>query len=265
MLRRMNKLRGFKIRATDGDIGQIDDFYFDDTNWRVRYLVADTGSWLFGRKVLLSPFVAQSVLWEEEVVPVSLNKDQIEHSPEIDLDLPVSRQHELALHTHYGWPAYWASGAMIGATAPMNPVVEPVTGVPPQTEQPHAVGDSPSTQAEVSAANRGDPHLFSVKDVKDYHIQATDGSIGHLVDFFVSETEWDIRYALVDTRNWLPGRRVLILPEHIRNISWEDSKLVVDLTKDEVKGSPEFDPEGSLDRSYETTYFDYYDRPYYWV
>lgn len=265
MLRRFEDLRGFNLRATDGDVGQIDDFYFSDDDWQVSYIVVQTGSWLLGRKVLISPHVAHPPLWEERVLPVDLTKEQVENSPDIDLEQPVSRQHQIALHSYYGWPAYWAGGAMLGPTGVM-PMDYPATGAGLAAEQTYIVDDETPVEGDLSAAHADeDPHLRSAKEVTGYHIQATDGEIGHVDDFFVSETEWNIQYVMVDTRNWLPGRKVLILPDSIREIDWEGSQVFVDHTRDEIKESPEFDPRGSLDRTYETSFHDYYGRPYYWL
>lgn len=265
MLRRFEDLRGFNLRATDGDVGQITDLYFGDDDWQVCYIIVDTGSWLLGRKVLISPHVAHPPLWEERVLPVDLTKEQVENSPDIDLEQPVSRQHQIALHSYYGWPAYWAGGAMLGPTGVM-PMDYPATGAGLAAEQTYIVDDETPVEGDLSAAHADeDPHLRSAKEVTGYHIQATDGEIGHVDDFFVSETEWNIQYVMVDTRNWLPGRKVLILPDSIREIDWEGSQVFVDHTRDEIKESPEFDPRGSLDRTYETSFHDYYGRPYYWL
>lgn len=265
MLRRMEDLRGFQLRATDGDIGQIDDFYFTDDNWQVCYLVVETGPWLFGRKVLISPYATHPPLWEERVLPVELTKEQVENSPDINLEQPVSRQHQIALHSYYGWPAYWAGGAVLGPTGAL-PMDYPATGAGLAAGQPYVVDDAMPVEDDIAAANvESDPHLRSAKEVMGYHIKATDGEIGHIEDFFVSETEWNIQYAMVDTRNWLPGRKVLILPDHIREIDWQGSEVFVDLTSDQIKESPEFDPRTSLDRTYETNYYDYYGYPYYWL
>lgn len=264
MLRRMEDLRGFHLRATDGDIGQISDFYFTDDDWQVCYIVVETGSWLFGRKVLISPYVAHPPLWEERVLPVDLTQDQVKNSPEIDLDRPISRQHQTALHSHYGWPTYWVGGATLGPG--IAPTSYPPTGAGMAAGQPYVVDEAMTIEEDIAAADtETDPNLRSAKEVIGYHIKATDGEIGHIEDFFVSEAEWNIQYAMVDTRNWLPGRKVLIMPDHIKEIDWSGSGVFVDLTRQQIKESPEFDPHGPLDRRYETTYYDYYGFPYYWL
>lgn len=265
MLRRFEDLRGFKLRATDGDIGHVDDLYFHDDDWQTRYFVVDTGSWLFGRQVLISPFAMHAPHWEERVIPVDLTRDQVENSPEIDLKQPISRQHQADLHGYYGWPTYWAGGAVIGAAAPMPPVTRPATGAP-VTAQGDTADDAMPIEEDMDVADRtSDPDLRSAQEVIGYHIQATDGEIGHVEDFFVSEEDWSIRYVMVDTRNWLPGRKVLIVPDWIKEIDWGTAKVFIDHTRQQVKDSPEFDPSRPLDRNYETSFYDYYGYPYYWI
>ena len=109
MLLSFSKLRGHKLHATDGEVGSVTDVYFDDATWDVRYLVIDAGTWLTGRSVLLLPKVLGSPLAENESILVSLSKEQIRHSPDIDTQKPVSRQHEEALYSYYGWPPYWGT------------------------------------------------------------------------------------------------------------------------------------------------------------
>ena len=107
-------LKGNAIVATDGDIGKVDDFYFDDKSWTIRYLVADTGNWLLGRKVLLSPIAVGKADFSSGRINVKLTKKQVEESPSIDSDKPVSRQHEAYYHDYYGYPYYWSGPYLWG-------------------------------------------------------------------------------------------------------------------------------------------------------
>jgi uncharacterized protein YrrD len=267
MLRKAHDLIGFTIAATDGDIGHVDDFYFDAESWQVRYLVVDTGPWIFGRKVLITPEVIEQPLWEEEHLPLRLSKEQIENSPETDFDKPVSRQHEIDIHTHYGWTPYWmpfpvymgAPGiAPIGATAPAT--VVPATDAAPNRSYAEEVQHTLE-----EAHQQGDPHLHSIQEVTGYYIQAQDGDIGHVEDFFLDEADWKIRYLLVDTQNWWPGKQVLIAPDWTDHISWQESKLFVTVTREQVKQSPEYDPAPPLHRDYEASLYRYYGYPGYWL
>jgi hypothetical protein len=244
MLRSIKSLYGFKILAQDGDIGKLSEFLFDDETWTSRYLVVDTGNWLMDKKVLVSPVVFGQPDWETKTIPVLLNRAQLEDFPGIDKDQPVSRRHQTELFKYYGWQPYFSPGGMYGVPPP-----------PPQV----TMRKEPEVEEE-----EGDPHLRSTREVSGYHIQATDGEIGHVDDFIADDENWMIRYLVIDTRNWLPGRKVLVSPEWITRISWEENKVFVDLEKEKIKASPEFDPSRPVNREYETIFYDYYGRPHYW-
>jgi len=247
MLRSIKKLFGYMIQAVDGDIGKVYDFYFDDETWDIRYLVVDTGKWLPGRKVLIIPSALGEPDWRSNILPVQLTKDQIMRAPDIDLDKPVSRQHELELHEHYRWAPYW-----IPYGAPGAGVIPPA---PPEKEE----------EKETKAKEEGDSHLRSAREVIGYHIQALDGEIGHVEDFIVEDILEIIRYMIVDTRNWLPGKKVLIAPLWIDKVSWKDAKVSIDLLREAIKDSPEFNPSEPINRRYEERLYDFYGRPKYWT
>jgi len=250
MLRSIKELFGYRIRARDEEIGKVHDFYFDDETWSIRYMVVDTGKWLPGRKVLLIPAVLGQPEWKAHVFPVELDKEQIIRSPDIDLDRPVSRQHELALHEHYKWVPYWVPPGPAGAGM-----------VPPPSLKKEERKDREERE---EIKEEWDSHLRSAREVMGYHIQALDGEIGHAEDFILEDILDVIRYMIVDTRNWLPGKKVLISPRWIERVSWGDAKVYVDLTKDLIKDSPEFDPSFPINRRYEKRLYDYYGRPKYW-
>lgn len=240
MLRSIDELIGYTIEARDGDIGKVSDFLFDDEKWVIRYLVANTGNWLVGRKVLISPAAFYGKpRWENEKFPLVITKQMVEESPDISKDEPVSRRKEAGIVAYYHWPIYW------------YPVVQKGTG----GEGKHEAQDEES----------GDSHLRSVWEVEGYHIEARDGSIGHVADFIIDDERWEIMYLVIDTRNVLPGRKVLVSRLWIHEVSWVGSKVAVDLTKEAIKKSPEFDPSAPVNREYEEVLYDYYGRPKYWV
>jgi len=222
MLRSVTSLAGHKIGATDGTIGKVEGFLFYDSSWIIRYLVVDTGSWLPGRKVLLSPVSLTQPITDAKILPVNLTREQIKTSPDIDTDKPVSRRAEIELHKHFDWPPYWTGSGFAG----------PVMG--PSSKE--------KEQAGVAAEERVGPLLRSSKEVIGYRIHATDGDIGHAEDFIFDDESWAVRYLVVDTRNWLPGKSVLIAPQRIAKISWSDSKIWIDLPKGQIKDSPRYDP-----------------------
>jgi hypothetical protein len=249
MLRSVKGIHGYSIQATDGDIGAVYAFYFDDDLWTVRYLVVDTGTWLPGRRVLLSPTAIGQIHWETETVTVTLSREQVENSPDMDTEKPVSRQYETALHNYYGWPMYWGAFEPTGAGVMAMP--------PPALE----VAESAENMVEA----QGDPHLRSTHEVMGYSIHAWDGDIGSVRDFIVEDELWAIRYMVVDTGHWLPGKKVLIAPPWITEVSWGESKVYVELTQEEVKNSPEFDAAAPVNRAYEERLYDFYGRPKYWL
>ena len=245
MLRRAGSLKDYHIRATDGNMGRIKDFLFDGDEWVVRYAVVDTSEWLSGRKVLLVPDVLGLPSIEGEVLPVELTREQVRNGPDIDTEKPVSRQNEIDLFEYYGWSPYWGAGHG-GFTRPAVRTVEP--------EQKEAAGVAPP----------GDPHLRSMHEVDGYTIKATDDDVGHVEDFVVDDEGWLVRYVVVDTRKWLPGKRVLVSPDWVEKIRWRDRAVWVELTKDQIKGGPAYDPHQPIDRDYEVHLYDYYGRPTYW-
>ena len=246
MLYTAKTLKGYSLHSRDGAIGSAREFYFDDEHWTIRYLVADTGSWLLGRQVLISPFALLEIDSVKKQLHVDLTKKQIEDSPSLESDKPISRQFEDSYYGYYGWPTYWGG--------------------------PYSWGPYPYVTRgndKWLEFNRGeeswDPHLRSTHAVDGYHIDASDGSVGHVEDFVIDDDTWAIRYLVANTRNWIPGKKVLISPQWIENISWADSKVFVKLSKDAIKQAPELTDESLLNRDYETRLHNYYDREGYWV
>ena len=258
MLLSFSELKGHKLHATDGEIGSVDDIYFDDNTWAVRYLVVNAGSWLTGRAVLLAPHVLSARSGEKNAIGVSLTKEQIRNSPEIDTQKPVSLQHQEALHSYYGWPLYWGPGSILGGARSV--------GYDPNSS---GIGGTPETlppmlEGAERQAHQGDPHLRSAREVHGYHIHAQDGEIGSATDLIVDETEWRIRYLVVKTGGWFTGDHVLVAPAWIKQISWPDSTVQVDLTRKAVAESPPYDVNRPLTRDYEERLYVHYTRTFYW-
>jgi len=244
MLRNINGLIGHKIQATDGELGKVDEFYFDDRAWNIRYLVVGTGSWLSGRQVLISPEALKAPGWESKNFPVALTLEQVRNSPDIDTKKTVSRQHEIELHKYYAWGGGSYAGGMPG-----NFLLPPVTE---EAKPPEAGG---------AARSREDAHLRGTRAVTGYRLHAADGPIGHVEDYIIEDRKWLIRYLVADAGLWLPGRKVLISPHWIKNVSWETSEVFVDLSQAAVRNSPEFDPSLPVKADYESVLYDHYGRP----
>ena len=246
MLRNVSTILNYVLLAQDGEIGRCHDFLFDDEKWTIRYMVADTRKWLQGRKVLISPIHLGSVDWSTRLFQVELTRRQLEESPPLESDAPVSRQYERLYNQYFGTPSYWG-GTNIWGRHPSPALLR---------------GEPDKLAGE--AKDPEEKHLRSVKEVTGYHIQATDGNIGHVEDFVVDDEIWALRYVVVDTRNWLPGRKVLVSPQWATAVDWAEEKLRLDLTTDTIKNSPEYEPLAPIDRDYESALHDYYGRPFYW-
>ena len=236
--RSIKNLMGFTMGATDGEIGKVKDFYFDDVTWTIRYLVVETGSWLSNREVLISPEALLQSDWENEIFPVNLTKEQIEKSPNIDTDQPVSRQNEMDLYAYYPWTTYWGGGLWAGGMGTTG-MMMPRSSMPME----EAVKNSLNTN---DSEAKGDPHLRSVKGVQGYTIHAIDDTIGDVEDFIVDESDWTIQYMVVDTGNWFPGKNVIVSPGSIKEINWETSEVTVNASVEQIKNSPEFDASKQL-------------------
>ncbi|MEO8127225.1 MAG: PRC-barrel domain-containing protein [Bryobacteraceae bacterium] len=252
MLTNATYLKGLVIRATDGELGTVDEFYFDDQTWGIRYLSVNTGSWLNSRNVLIPPVAIVRTDWPARRLDVALTTKQVEQSPPIDTQKPVSRQHEAAYLGYYGYAPYWG-GAFLGGPLPL-----------PAGGTPDSAVASRAEAVESAKLESGDSHLRSSEAVSGYYIEATDGEIGHLEGFVVDDETWAIRYIEVATRNWLPGKKVLISPSWIERVSWYDSKVRVGVSRETIKDAPKYVETTPITREYENRLFATYGRPSYW-
>lgn len=253
MKRSVKSLIGYSLKETDGEIGEVDEFYFDDVSWTIRYLVIKTGNWLSGRKVLISPKALLSPDWEKEELPVNLTRKQIQNSPDIDTNKPVSRQHEEELFSYYTWDPYWgeeAHGAAIFGAMPSDLYER-------ETEAPEAYQDN-QTQNEAN----NDPHLRNTDEVIGYTIHATDGEIGKVKDYILDDSNWKINYLVVDTGNWLNSKNVLLPTHWIREVKWDNEIVVVNVTMAQIENCPSYDSSEPVNEVVEKNLYDYYGRPH---
>jgi uncharacterized protein YrrD len=246
MLRNAKTLKGYKLDSLDGEIGKVNEFYFDDRHWTIRYLVADTGNWLTGRQVLISPYALRAVRTEEQNIAVELTRKQIEDSPSLKTDQPVSHQFEEGYYGYYGWPKYWGGLCRWGT-------------------YPYIVRNRRNWSESAQPGKAWDRHLRSTDSVSGQHVQATDGEIGHVEDFIIDDETWAIRYLILNTHNWWPGKRVLVSPQWIERVSWSESKVFVNLSRETIKQSPEYAHQTTPSRAYETGLYLHYNRLGYWV
>ena len=229
MLRSIKQLYGNKLGASDGDLGQVKDFYFDDQNWAIRYLVADTGTWLPERQVLLSPHSLGRLDQAVKILRVNLTRKQIENSPSIDLHKPVSRQYEEEYYRYYGWPYYWEGSALWG-----------MSGFPILELPAKSLADEPSPVI-VPQPERADAHLLSAQAVNGYHLRTNDGIIGHVCDFMMDASSWAIGQLVIKTGHRLSGQEVLIPTKAVERISYEESTVFATLPKETVPPGPALD------------------------
>jgi len=255
MLNNLHHFIGSRVTARDGPIGHVKAAFFDDHSWAIRYLVVDTGTWLSGREVLISPYAVHQALGSGKSIDVALSRQQVKDSPDIDTHQPVSRQHERDYLSYYNYPEYWGGGSIWGmGTYPMMPPYIP------SSEQVEA--DTAMRQKDFRAS---DVHLRDSTKVTGYDIQATGGSIGHVHDFVFDDDSWAIRYLVVDTHNWWPGgRKVLVATHWIDRIDWDTRSVYVKLTREQVKDSPEYHQAQPIARDYEKRLHDAYSRAGYW-
>lgn len=324
-MHRADNLSDYELRGIGENIGKINGFYFDDKHWTIRYIVANTGNWLTGRQVLISPYSLGAVNNEEEFIAVNLTPKQIEDSPTYEIGQAVSQQFEDEYNTYYGLPTYWKGPNMWGAEPNMARDTNRIQGVnvgaavgPNITgdtntqrsapgEQmrdrqlsdvnsydikasdggigaatnmvrdtnriqgvnvgaaiaPNITGDTNMRRESAPGEQMRDYQLHNTSDVNGYDIEASDGEIGDVKDFIIDEDTWAIRYLIVDTGGWLPGKKVLIAPQWIERVSWEESKVFVNLSRDAIEKSPEFTEE--LTRDYEAGLYKHYNRQGYWI
>jgi len=247
MLWNASALVGFSIGANDGEIGTVHDLLFDDIDWVVRWLVVDTGSAGLERKVLLPVSALGIPDASLRKFPVYLTVQQVQNSPDVEMDLPVSRQIEEGLYNFYGWAPYWRNSDTLLSNSIVKPLVIPLQNVVPN-----------SANHDDASLPDGDPNLRSIAVVKQYNIHAADGNIGHIDDLLVQDHNWIIRYIIVDTRNWWPGEKVLVSPRAMREINWEERTVHLNVDRRKVKNSPLYDPSSTADGAYDEEFLKYF-------
>ena len=259
MLRNTRDLNGTDVKASDGPVGDAEDFYFDDQAWVVRYVVVDTGSWLDSRRVLVSPMLFSVPDWELRKLDVARTREQIRNGPDIDTQRPVSRQHEVDYMAYYNTPAYWGGNGLWGGA--MTPDLMPGydAGYVPHDGPPHPPPDADGRNLGLWTADE-DPHLRSCKAVTGYYLHALDGDIGHVDGFLLDDRTWAIRYLVVNTSNWWLGHQVLIAPTWIDAISWPERSVTVSLTRQAIRSAPTYDPLVQPDRAQELQLYQHYGR-----
>ena len=262
MLRSTKDLEHYSIGATDGDIGHVKDFYFDDDAWVIRYLVVDTGTWLVGRTVLISPISIHEPDWIERTLPVVITREQVRNSPDIETDKPVSRQNESVYHGYYGYPDYWGGASMWGNGMypyALTPGFINAGSMRPEQERE----EQAYRRAERDRRRNEDPHLRSCNEVVGYHLHASDGEIGHVEGFLLDDETWAVRYLVVNTSNWWLGHKALIAPRWLTAVNWGDQTVSVDLSRESVKAAPPYVAGDELNQEREIRLYEHYGKTWY--
>jgi len=233
-IRKLKDLAGYHLNALDGVIGELKQVYFDDRHWVVRYLVVHTGNWLLGQDVLIAPEAIQRVDEEKLCLDTGLTRLQIEQAPPIDTKQPVSRHYEMQYYRHYGWQPYWGTDSFLSPPLFFTPDEEHIPALPEH------------------------PHLRSSQEVSGYRIQAQDDEVGKIVDFLLDDKGWSIRYLVINTGKWLPGKKVLISPAWIQQIDWTSEAILVTLSCKLIRSAPEYDPSEIISPDYELALYKHY-------
>jgi uncharacterized protein YrrD len=255
MIRSVKEMKKFAVVATDGEIGSVDDFFFDDERWAIRYVVVNTGRLWSGRRVLISPVAVSRTEWGEGRLVLSISRERVHDSPGVDTHQPVSRRQERDYLDYYGYPYYWGHAGLWGAHAtPMLPTPEQI-----------AKQRAQSAEAERRAVDQGDAHLRSASEVSGYVIHALDGDLGHVTDVLFEDISWATRYLVVDTSSWWFGKHVLVAPEWITDISWVEGAVSVNVSRQLLKNAPPYSRAQHVDRQWELEYYRHLLQPGYWL
>jgi len=249
MLRSLKDLERYTVSATDGDIGNVENFLLDDARWTVRYLVVATGSFFHKRKVLITPVAFREVDYSASRFRLTISREKVKNSPSVDMDLPVSQQYERDYYRYYGYAYYWGDDGLWGSGGYPSAMAS-------ETYDPsrHRPGE-PAT----------DRHLRSAKNITGYQVEGTDGTIGHVKDVVIDDETWEVRYMVVTTSHWWDGTSVLVAPEWATRISWLDRRINLGMTRDAIKDSPKWSATYPVEQAYLVQLSHYYEGTPGWV
>jgi hypothetical protein len=263
MLFAVSGLEGCQVEASDGRVGAVKDFLFDDQNWKIRWMAVDADQWLPGRRVLIPPSaIAPIALPAKPTLPmmslgqrleltVRLTRDEIAAGPQSREDEPVTRDMEGLLYDYYGLDPY--SGATHFGPDVLMPNSE--QRIVEATAQREADAQTPPVD--------GGHRLHGVVSIKGFAVHASDGDIGHVENLLADESNWEIRYLVVATRSWWPGKIVQLAPYAVKDIDWFDRRINVNVSREQVKSAPEWDPLAMMDKAREDEFHGHFGWPGY--
>lgn len=229
---RFSDLIKFEVHGRDDVLGTLADLFFDDGDWRVRYAVVETGGWFRRRRTLIATDALEQPYEDHPRIDCALTREQFERSPDVSERPPISRDEESRYREFFGWPRYWG-GFTSASTFGLTP------------EKTAMAEFQAKKEAEMLGARSSD--LRSMEEVRGYDLASRDGPVGQVDDFIVDDESWLVRYLVVTTGNLFSGKRVPIEPSEIDRVQWIERNVVVNLTQDEVRHMPEYNPKQPLD------------------
>jgi sporulation protein YlmC with PRC-barrel domain len=242
MLRSIEEILGYKLQASDGHLGRVKDVHFDDTSWAVRYILVDSGGWLVGRQIVLAPQVLGEPDPNSRQMSVALGRQRIEDSPVIMRERGLTLGEQRLLAEYYDWS--------------LPPAQRREAAAPPSVAD--SGGRPARTLLQSQQAEQLDAHLKSLREMIGYHVRARGVDVGHIEDVLVQTDGWLLRYLVVDTRNLVPGKKVLVSPAWVPRVEWSGGVVDVDLPAGALKDGPAYDASQIVSPEYEKKLFDHY-------
>jgi len=236
-LRRLKDLGEFTLTGTDGEVGSLQQIFFDDRDWRIRYLIVRAGTWLLGREVLLIPELVTEIDDGGRRIQVAATCERIRQAPPVTAQLTVSRHYEQALHQHYGALPYWDDDLPTGVPAPVRPATI------------DSVVDEPVN-----------PYLRSSREVTGYSLSGVDGEVGEVRDFVIDAPGWHLRYLVIRTGGWLRNRDILVACAWLEGIDWSAGRVATVLSRKAIESAPSYDTRRDIGRDYELALYKHYGR-----
>jgi uncharacterized protein YrrD len=240
MIASINMLTGAAVNAVDGEVGTLEDFMINDQNWAVGYLVVMSGDWTDRRKLLFPPATVKEAENKVKVFNLGVDRSTVEQSPNFDLKASLTRQQEIELHQHYGLPIF--------SDSKLGPETQPLAELLSDMRE-HGV-EIPGDEIH--------SRLFSFEDMKKFSVEARDGSLGSIEDLLVDLSTWKVQYMVLSTGSLLNNRQVLSAPGWIEKIDRDARTIQVDLAKETIENSPEYQPENLQDPDYQGRIEDFF-------
>lgn len=233
MLAFVSELRECRIEALDGEMGKVQDLFFDDRHWAVRYVLIDTGKILPGKKVMLSPASFDNLDIEEKRLHVHYDKEKIRKSPDVSETVSMTNEHETQLADYYGWSKYWLDNMMWGIGG--SPIAEKIEEMHP-----------PNLNREVDLPTSAEYSLRSAREAKGVRVHANDGRLGEVMDAIFDTRNWAVQSLVVKITHQPELGLMLLSPNELSGAEWTEGDLYFDGTVDQFKERPIYQSEQQL-------------------